>query len=124
MINMDGFFIDKLCVVQDHKPDNFFIPHVGQYINYRVDLKTGSTSESIGDLHFEGSYSSSLMIRSDGFRVSVYGNPSRWNRIDNLFGLKTLDDCMAVYNHILQGLGLPEFTKCTKYYYAGVTGNN
>jgi hypothetical protein len=73
--------------------------------------------ESISALKHEGSYSSSLRIRSDGFRVEVYGNPSRWGRIDNLYGLKTLDDCIVVYNHILESLGLPVFTKCTQYFY-------
>jgi len=133
---MDGFFIDKLCVTQDHAPivehrtiinsdgketvETFIIPSiskVGAYRNWRTDLQTGQTTESIGELKYEGSYSSSLQIRSDGFRVSVYGNPSRWGRIDNLYGLKTIDECISVYNHILEGLGLPLFTKCTKYYY-------
>lgn len=115
---MDGFFIDKLCVTQDHYPvDGQVLPQVGEYRNWRTDMKTGESSESIGKLKLEGSFSSLLTICSDGFRVSVYGNPSRWQRIDNLYGLETIDECIAVYNHILIGLGLPPFTKCTKYLY-------
>ncbi|EKG45573.1 fumarate reductase iron-sulfur domain protein, partial [Vibrio cholerae HC-55A1] len=29
------------------------------------------------------------------------GNPSRWQRMDNLFGLTTLDECVEIYNHVL-----------------------
>ena len=121
---MEGFFIDKLCVTQDHLPvDGEMLPVVGQFKNFRVDLKTGESAETVSYLKLEGSFSSSLIIRSNGYRVEVYGNPSRWQRIDNLYGLKTIDECIAVYNHILLGLGLPVFTKCTQYLYlASTTG--
>ncbi|WP_392564099.1 phage/plasmid replication protein [Orbus wheelerorum] len=42
------------------------------------------------------------------------GNPSRWGRLENLFGLRTVDNCVSVFNQILNGLNLPNFTKCTK----------
>ncbi len=42
------------------------------------------------------------------------GNPSRWGRLDNLFGLPTVDACVMVFNQILTELKLPLFTKCTK----------
>ncbi|EWH08087.1 Phage/plasmid replication protein [Catenovulum agarivorans DS-2] len=45
------------------------------------------------------------------------GNPSRFNRIDNLFGYASLDECFAVYNSILAQIGLPPFTKATRIYY-------
>jgi hypothetical protein len=57
----------------------------------------------------EGSWSTHLLVRSDGQSVSVSGNPSRWGRLDNVFGLTTLRDCIAVYNRVLLDLGLPEF---------------
>jgi len=44
--------------------------------------------------------------------VAVRGNPSRFNRTDNLFGYTTFDQCIAVYNRLLLELGLPPFTKC------------
>lgn len=115
---MDKFFIDKLNVSQVHNLGEFeTLPQVGKEKIFRVDLKTGESNEVLTSLKLEGSYSSALIVRCDGYKVEVYGNPSRWGRIDNLFGLKTLDDCMAVYNHILDGLGLPRFTKCTRYMY-------
>lgn len=115
--SLSGFFIDKLCVSQDHTPENNdgVLPMLGEHIYYRVNLKTGQSTEHVQDLKHEGSYSSVLLVKCNGHNVSVYGNPSRWNRIDNLYGLKTLDECIAVYNHILEGLGLPPFTKCKHF---------
>jgi Phage X family len=113
---MDGFFIDKLCITQDHTPVNGeLLPFLAQHRYIKVDLQTGAESEHYDNLKLEGSFSSSLMIKCNGYQVSVYGNPSRWQRIDNLYGLKTFDDCISVYNHILECLGLPVFTKCTSF---------
>jgi len=64
-------------------------------------------------LHHEGSYSTSIQIHVNGRRIHVSGNPSRYNRIDNLFGLETLSQCVSVYNGILESLGLPNLTPCT-----------
>lgn len=114
---MTGFFIDKLNVTQHHNLDAGTLPEVGKEKLFRVDLKTGVSTELLTHLKLDGSYSSALIVRCDGAKVEVYGNPSRWGRIDNLYGFKTLDDCIAVYNHILDDLGLPRFTKCTKYLY-------
>lgn len=114
---MIDFFIDKLNVTQHHDLDGGLLPEIGKEKLYRVDLKTGVSTELLTHLKLEGSYSSALIVRCDGSKVEVYGNPSRWGRIDNLYGLTSLDDCIAVYNHILDGLGLPRFTKCTQYQY-------
>jgi hypothetical protein len=56
-----------------------------------------------------GSFETSLNIRMINGKLEVRGNPSAWGRMDNLFGLG-IDDGIAVYNEILSGLGLPEFT--------------
>lgn len=122
---MEGFFIDKLCVTQDHTPSHDdVLPFVAQHRYIKVDLHTGLETEHYDNLKMEGSYSSSLMIKCNGYEVSVYGNPSRWQRIDNLFGLKTFDECIAVYNQILTGLGLPLFTKCTTFQFKqSLSGN-
>jgi len=60
-----------------------------------------------------GSYSTSISVQVKGNRIVMEGNPSRFNRLENLFGFTNLDDCFAVYNSILAVLGLPFFTKCT-----------
>jgi len=122
---MEHFFIDKLNITQIHDLGSDLLPQVGKEKLFRVDLKTGVTTELLTHLKLEGSYSSALIVRCDGSKVEVYGNPSRWGRIDNLYGLKTLDQCIAVYNHILDGLGLPRFTQCTKYlYFQGPDGKH
>lgn len=89
------------------------LPVVGEKMILQYDLQTGQIEkESPTKKTVEGSYSSKLEIRSDGQRVSVDGNPSRFHRRDNLFGLTKFDDCVAIYNHVLNELGLPGFTEC------------
>lgn len=56
-----------------------------------------------------GANGSNLQIRSDGYRVQVSGNPSRWGKPDDVFGL-TFDDAMAVVQRVLASVGLPEFS--------------
>ncbi|OOF18885.1 hypothetical protein BZJ17_15850 [Salinivibrio sp. IB574] len=107
------FFIDQLFMQQDY-PDGG-LPLVGTHVIERVDMETGEhLPPSVNQKVLEGSYSTKLTIRCNGNRVRVEGNPSRWQRMDNLFGLTQLDDCVAIYNHVLAQYGLPPFTKNTK----------
>ncbi|MCL7708226.1 Replication-associated protein G2P, partial [Enterobacter kobei] len=62
----------------------------------------------------KGSFCDQVSISIKGSILKMSGNPSRWNRLDNLFGHTSVDACVQVYNRILNDLGLPEFTKCTK----------
>jgi hypothetical protein len=120
----DGFFIDKLNVKQTHQANDLRL--VGKQACYYVDLQTGETKETpyITHLQHEGSYSSSLTVRCDGSTVEVYGNPSRYGRMDNLFGYRSIDECFDFYNSILEKLGLPPFTKCTEYlFFQGKEGS-
>lgn len=104
------WFIDKLNMQQVH-PDGG-LPVVGKELCWRVDAATGESSNPTPTpVRLEGSYSSLITVRCDGYRVSVEGNPSRWMRMDNLFGFTTIDQCVAVYNKILKQCGLPPFTK-------------
>jgi len=105
--------IDGLHMYQDHDTD---LPFLGDTRQYTVDVQTGDViSESQPSYTFEGSYTTSILIRLSGRRVTISrGNPSKVNRLDNLFGHKTIDDFVFVYNQILLSLGLPPFTKCTK----------
>lgn len=115
---MNNFFIDKLNISQVHiNSDGSVLDSLKGYRDYRVDLQTGESQELSKFIGLEGSFSSYLSIRVGGGKVEVYGNPSRWRRLDNLFGFTTLDECIACYNLILQGLNLPVFTKCTCYMY-------
>ncbi|EDV18447.1 uncharacterized protein TRIADDRAFT_63035, partial [Trichoplax adhaerens] len=65
----------------------------------------------------EGSFCTTIKIRANGHRLSVCGNPSRYNRIDNLFGYTSLDPCFGVYNTLLGSMGLPPLTKTTQFYH-------
>lgn len=57
-----------------------------------------------------GSFETTIMIRMVNGRLEVRGNPSAYGRLDNLFGV-SVDDGIAIYNMILEGLGLPQFTQ-------------
>lgn len=118
------FFIDKLEVYQRHEKK---LPLFGSKGFWSFDLETGEYSSEplVFTKKHEGSYSTSLQIRCDGYTVSVRGNPSRFGRIDNLFGYTTISDCVDLYNSVLAGIGLPPFTKNTEFsYLAGRNGTN
>ena len=66
--------------------------------------------ESAGSITVRGSHDTALQVRSHAGWVVVSGNPSRFCRADNLFGLD-LDDCMEVVNTELARLDLPGFTR-------------
>ncbi len=108
------FFIDQLFIQQDHHKGN--LPLVGRHIIDRIDLETGERlPPSVNQKVLEGSFSTKLTIRCDGTRVRIEGNPSRWQRVDNLFGLQTIDECVEIYNHVLSFYDLPPFTKNTRF---------
>jgi II/X family phage/plasmid replication protein len=110
------FFIDRLFMQQDHPAGD--LPLVGQHVIERIELETGEhLPPSVNQKILEGSYSTKLTIRCDGQRVRVEGNPSRWQRMDNLFGLQTLDECVAIFNNVLARYNLPPFTKNTHVQY-------
>jgi len=112
-------FIDWLKIVQDFPVDSIPLRYRERYV--RIDLESGAYTdeehEKSHQIRHSGSYSSSIGIRVRQGRVEVNGNPSRFNRVDNLFGYRTIDECVSVYNMILLELGLPIFTKCTKIHH-------
>jgi len=105
------WFIDKLNVSQNYPEGG--LPLIGKHGIVRHDIATGElVSNSVNSLPVEGSFSSSLQIRCTGNSVSITGNPSRFERSDNLWGFTKLDECMEVYNTVLSQYGLPPFTRC------------
>jgi hypothetical protein len=90
------------------------MPRICDRTFHVVDNLTGEVlSESQPRLVHEGSYSTSITIKVTGDNVEVSGNPSRYDRLDNVFGYQKLDDAVEVFNGCLRQLGLPEFTKNT-----------
>lgn len=102
------------------------LPHLSDTAFMVIDTKTSEIiSEKRPKVKIEGSYSTSINVQVSGNTLRVWGNPSRINRIDNLFGYTHIDDCFAAYNSVLVPLGFPPFTKCTKiqsFYTQGRTG--
>lgn len=108
----DGYFFDWLSMSQLHEDKN--LPIVASKIKTVEDLETGEIILTRLAMQHEGSFSTSINITCDGNRVSVSGNPSKFNRSDNLFGYEDLNDCVALYNKMLAVLNLPPFTITTK----------
>ncbi|GAA3552085.1 phage/plasmid replication domain-containing protein [Zobellella aerophila] len=108
------YFFDWLSIKQTHiMPEGRTLPLVCKLFSSHLDYETGEEFETKSRTRIEGSYSTSISIRCDGHTVEMSGNPSRFDRLDNLFGLASLDDCVTVYNRILSDCGLPPFTPAT-----------
>jgi len=105
-------FFDWLTIFQDHDEK---LPYLGDRREIVVDVESGETlTERQPAFQHKGSFSTSISIRISGGRITVKGNPSRIDRLDNLFGFNSIDECIGVYNRILLSLGLPVFSKATK----------
>lgn len=104
--------IDYLSVEQTY---DFDLPVVADITIECYCSRTGErlSSTQPGWTH-EGSFSTAIRIRVDGRRLVVQGNPSAVDRLDNLFGYQTVEQCVAVYNRILAQYGLPALTRCTR----------
>lgn len=103
----EGYFVDWLSISQDHGSDT---PELVGSIHFKLDEFGAVQDETGGSVTHKGSHGTSLQIRSHGGRVSVSGNPGRFGRADNLFGLD-LDSCIEICNTELARLDLPGFTK-------------
>lgn len=115
-------FYDWLTIFQDHETQ---LPFLGETAEVIYDTRTGQVlRERQPNFVHRGSFSTSISVRISGNRITMKGNPSRVGRLDNLFGFTTVDQCVSVYNKIIEVLndGLPEheknrippFTKCTE----------
>lgn len=114
-------FYDWLTAHQDF---DYQLPLIGDRAYVVIDTETSEQLQvRVPTIQHEGSYSTQLHIRISGNRLTVSGNPSRIDRLDNLFGFTTLDQCFAVYNRILRSYGLPEFTKCTRILHGQQSSN-
>lgn len=106
-----SLFIDWLDVYQDHSGE--IAPREGAF--FEIDAITGEYRRlKQPPIKHPGSYSTSIQVVVSGSRVRVSGNPSKYNRVDNLFGHTSIDSAMAVFNQVLLTLNYPPFTKCSK----------
>ncbi|MDD4972610.1 MAG: phage/plasmid replication protein [Paludibacter sp.] len=103
--------IDWLSVYQDYPGSDY--PRLASEVRTSVCALTGELlKESTTGYQHQGSFDSSILIKFDGYRLSMSGNPSSWNQRDNLFGVRSVRSAVAVYNRILVSLGYPEFYDC------------
>lgn len=102
-------FFDWLTIEQDFQQN---LPFLGDIAYQRLNIDTGESGViSQPVFKHNGSYCDSLSLKIRGSVLQMSGNPSRWGRVDNLFGLNSIDACVFVYNKILRELNIPEFTK-------------
>lgn len=117
-------FFDWLTIEQDF---GFQLPLLDGAAYARLVIEEGEIVET-GSLcspafSHKGSFCDSVLIKVNGSSVRMSGNPSRWGRLENLWGYRTIDLMVAVYNGILRDIygncdKIPQFTKCTKLFYA------
>jgi len=117
-------FIDWLTIHQDF---DYQLPLIGDRAFAVIDMTEQGAGEIITTkcptINHEGSFSTSVHIRISGNRLTVSGNPSRINRIENLFGFFTIDQCVDVFNNLLTGYDLPHFTKATNIWFTQQSGD-
>lgn len=101
-------FLDWLSIYQDHEAGT--LPRVGSELVCYLDLDGELKRELVKGYQHPGSWDTSLRVRCDGTRVEVSGNPSKYGRLDNLFGFLDVRAAVGVYNRVLAELGLPPFT--------------
>lgn len=115
-------FFDWLTIEQDMGQQ---IPLLDGNAYARLVVEQGEIVESIGisapAFTHRGSFCDTVLIRASGSVIRMSGNPSRWGRLDNLWGLTSIDQCVAVYNGILSDIYgqtgfVPQFTRCTKQF--------
>ncbi|WP_411679630.1 phage/plasmid replication domain-containing protein [Aeromonas hydrophila] len=117
-------FFDWLTIEQDF---GYQLPLLDGNAYARLVIEEGEVVEtgSLSSPAFshKGSHCDNVQIKVNGSSIRMSGNPSRWGRIENLWGYTSVDPMVSVYNAILRDIygncdQIPQFTKCTKLYYA------
>ena len=105
-------FFDWLTIEQDFRVQ---LPLLGDVAYQRIHVDTGEGGQLTQPIfQHKGSFCDCISISIRGSVLRMSGNPSRWGRLDNLFGLGSVDSCVSVFNGICADLGLPVFTRCTR----------
>lgn len=100
-------FIDWITASQFHPDGGLPIITGGLVVHY--DASGVARFERNCAAGVSGSFSTSVRVGCDGFRVAVSGNVGRFGRPDNLFNFG-LEGTVARANRILASCGLPPFT--------------
>ena len=122
MCSFMDFHFDWLTVEQDF---GFIIPDeairsICNFATVGIYLDTGEMQEGmkVPTYIHKGSYCDQVSIKIRGSVIRMEGNPSRWGKVENLFGFSGIDSCIACFNNILALLRLPLFTRCTEVFYS------
>lgn len=101
------FFVDWLSISQVHTEGGLPVVDAGCVMG--VDDAGELEWKTTRSVQHEGSFETSLNVRSDGYRVTFSGNVSRFGRPDNLFGFDFFE-CLRRVNEVLAHYALPPFT--------------
>ena len=111
MFTTNNTFCDWITVSQTYKNG---CPVLNDGLVITVTNDGEIIRETHRTLQLKGSYSTSVQIRSDGKRQEFSGNPSKWNRLDNVYGLN-LNLSKTVINEIMTSVRLPPFTAAAQF---------
>lgn len=105
--------VDWLTVSQEFARGD--LPQIGAGWVLSVDFDGAHEWEvQRGYLH-EGSHDTRCRIRCNGRRLEFSGNPSRYGRLDNVWGFQTVAESLdRIVNPMLAELDLPPFTFRTR----------
>ncbi|OZN24841.1 exodeoxyribonuclease I [Actinobacillus seminis] len=96
-----NYFIDWLEIEQDFGVDipNSILCSIFDFGMIGIHLDTGEIQTSVrtGTYHHKGSYCDQVSIKISGSVIRMSGNPSRWNRLENLFGFDSIDSKLFHY---------------------------
>ncbi|MDE8035789.1 phage/plasmid replication protein, II/X family [Actinobacillus equuli subsp. equuli] len=116
-----NYHIDWLTIEQDF---GFEIPEstlasIFDFGVIGIHLDTGEVQQGIrtGKYRHKGSYCDEVSIKVSGSVIRMEGNPSRWNKVENVLGFTDIDSCVSCFNNILFSLKLPLFTRCTDIFH-------
>ena len=115
-----SYFVDWLEIEQDFGveiPEDVLLSIYGEYLMVVTEGGEIKKSRVTGKYHHKGSYCDEVSIKISGSVIRMAGNPSRWGRVENVFGFDTVDSCVSCFNSILSSLKLPIFTRCTEIFY-------
>jgi Phage replication protein CRI/Phage X family len=108
----EPFFVDWLTIKQTF---DFEIPVINAGVFFSVDANGEVEWQTQRSSQIQGSYDTTIQLRSDGHTLSFSGNVSRFGRTNNLFGY-SFGDCLRRINNILSRFALPPFTGGQKFY--------
>lgn len=105
--DIDGVFVDYLTVRQNN---NGSYPDLNDGRVVRIDADGNIVYDTALTMPVVGSYDSKIYLRVTSEFLEIKGNPSRYDRDNNVLGYR-LEDCIKVFNRVLAKFNLPPLTE-------------